>query len=325
MGASFNETGANNATYRLAQTPLINTTGYSGLTLLFDFIAYGSSACSDDRAQLRLSTDGGATWPAGYQYCLTSVCCGACNGYSQGQWTLYTLALPAAFDNNPNVRVGFHWRNNGNGSGTDPSAAIDDIRITSTISLPLTLLEFTCAKQNKGVKLKWTTASEINFSRFDVERSTDGLSFKAISSVPGKGLGEGKNTYNSDDNSMLQDVCYYRLKMIDRNGSYTYSKIISANGDVFGGNGISLISNSINNDVMKVILNSSHDGAVTLNIFDTHGKLLVNLKDQKVKQGNNILNVDVNSLQGSMYILKITNGKDNTSSSAITEKFVRTK
>lgn len=129
MSASYNDTGATNATYRLAVSPTINLSGRAQMFLEFDFIAFGSSACSDDRAQLRLSTDNGATWPVGYQYCLTSVCCGACNGYSQGQWTKYSLALPAAFENNPNVRIGFHWRNNGNGSATDPSVAIDDIRI----------------------------------------------------------------------------------------------------------------------------------------------------------------------------------------------------
>ncbi len=129
MSATFNETGAANATYRLARSPTINATGRSNLFLQFDFIAYGSAACSDDRAQLRLSTDNGATWPAGFQYCLTSVCCGACNGYSQGQWTKYTLALPPAFNNNPNIRIGFHWRNNGNGSGTNPAVAIDDVRV----------------------------------------------------------------------------------------------------------------------------------------------------------------------------------------------------
>jgi hypothetical protein len=129
MGASFNETGAANATFRRVISPTITTVGFSTVTLEFDYIAFGSAACSDDSARLHLSTDNGATWPVGYQYCLTTVCCGACNGYSTGQWTRYTLALPAAFENNPNVRVGFHWRNNGNGSGTDPSVAVDDIRI----------------------------------------------------------------------------------------------------------------------------------------------------------------------------------------------------
>lgn len=129
MGASFVDTSPASATYRMVVSPPIDLTGFQFVTLEFDFIAFGSASCSEDRAQLRLSIDGGATWPAGFQYCLTSVCCGACNGYSQGQWTAYRLNLPQAFSNNPNVRIGFHWRNNGNGTGTDPPVAIDDIEI----------------------------------------------------------------------------------------------------------------------------------------------------------------------------------------------------
>ncbi len=130
LGAHFNEVDPTKATFRRAVSPTISTVGYANLTLSFDFIAFGSAACSDDRAQINLSTDNGATWPVGFQYCLSSVCCGSCDGYSPGQWTLYSLALPTAFNNNPNMRIGFHWRNNGNGSGTDPSVAIDDIRLT---------------------------------------------------------------------------------------------------------------------------------------------------------------------------------------------------
>jgi Domain of unknown function DUF11 len=128
QSATYFETGADNATYRMVVSPTIDLSGFVENTLEFDFIAFGSPACSEDRAQLRLSADNGATWPVSFHHCLTSACCaGACNGYAQGQWTRYQLLLPAAFDNNPNVRIGFHWRNNGNGMGTDPSVAIDDI------------------------------------------------------------------------------------------------------------------------------------------------------------------------------------------------------
>jgi hypothetical protein len=182
MGASFNETGITNATFRTAVSPTISTVGYSSNTLAFDFIAFGSAACSDDRAQLRLSTDNGATWPVGFQYCLTSVCCGACNGYSQGQWTTYTLALPAAFNNNPNVRVGFNWRNNGNGSGTDPSVAIDDVRI-STIIVPAQLVNFAAHEEKDQIKLVWMSAEELRLDRYEVERSLQPSGFKTVGTV----------------------------------------------------------------------------------------------------------------------------------------------
>lgn len=50
---------------------------------------------------------------------------GICN--PQGYWTEYSVDLPASANNNPNVRIGFNWKNNDDGVGTDPSVAIDDI------------------------------------------------------------------------------------------------------------------------------------------------------------------------------------------------------
>jgi hypothetical protein len=326
MGASFNETGATNATYRRAVSPTINLTGVSSNTLYFDFIAFGSAACSDDRAQLHLSTDNGATWPVGYQYCLTSLCCGACNGYSQGQWTLYSLALPAAFDNNPTVRIGFHWRNNGNGSGTDPSVAIDDTRILSpSLGLPLTLLEFKSLKENKKTKLDWTTASEINFSRFDIERSFDAKSFTYIGTVNSKG-GNGKSNYNFLDKDIQSQTAYYRLKMIDKDNTFSYSKIVSSSNSEAIGSDLYLISQSIFNDNLNLVLGSKLATAVIIEVYDVRGKQVINLNDEKLNPGENNVRIDIASLNPAVYFLKISSVVDGKSVPlVITEKIVRTK
>lgn len=326
MGASFNETGAVNATYRRAVSPTINLTGVSTNTLYFDFIAYGSAGCSDDRVQLHLSADNGATWPAAYQYCLTSICCGACNGYSQGQWTLYSLVLPAAFNNNPTVRVGFHWRNNGNGSGTDPSAAIDDTRILSpVVGLPLDLIEFKSLKENKKTKLDWTTAAEINFSRFDIERSYDAKSFSYIGAVNSKG-GNGKTNYNFLDKDIHSQTTYYRLKMIDKDNSFSYSKIISSSGADIMSSDLYLISQAISNDNLNIVLGSKHEAPVIIEIYDVRGKQIINLTDQKLNPGENRINIDIASLNMAVYFLKISSVVDGKSVPlVITEKIIRTK
>ena len=323
-GATFNETGATNATFKLAVSPPINTTGYTSNTLAFDFIAFGSAACSDDRAQLWLSTDGGATWPVGFQYCLTSVCCGACNGYSQGQWTVYSLLLPAAFDNNPNVRVAFHWRNNGNGSGTDPSAAIDDIRITSAVPLPLKLIDFTLNKENNKIKLDWTSTSEINFSRYDIERSADAVFFKNIGSVPSKGnLIFAKTDYSFYDSENNEQTSYYRLKMFDRDGKFTYSKIISSDPSTLSGQNVSMISKVVSNGVLTATLKSTAATSINAEVFDVRGKQLTILKNKNLVEGQNVLSLNLYAFSPAVYILKITELKNNkTNAPTIVEKFI---
>lgn len=324
QGSSFNETGATNATYKLVRSPTVSTVGKSTITLQFDFIAFGSAACADDRAQLRLSTDNGATWPVGFQYCLTSVCCGACNGYSQGQWTTYTLALPAAFNNNPNVRIGFHWRNNGNGAGTDPSVAIDDIRLTVPTVVPLKLIDFTGRTENNKVKLSWTSAEESNFSHFEVERSTEAQNFTKVGRIEGKGnLQAGLSYYNFYDVQPVATV-YYRLKMVDYDGSFEYSKIISVSGGA--ASALALDNLLLNEDILKYRLTSSAPLNADIDIYDLQGKVVASQKSKKVNAGANNISMDVSKLPAGVYLLNIKPENSGKGGAAdITEKFFRAK
>lgn len=313
MGASYNETSAVNATYRLAVSPTINTSGITTtITLSFDFIAYGSAACSEDRGQLRLSTDNGATWPVGYQYCLTSPCCGACNGYSQGQWTTYTLVLPAAFQNNPNVRVGYHWRNNGNGTGTDPSIAIDDIRLTTVLPLSLNLTEFSAEAKESGTQVNWKSTSEDEFSHYELERSEDGKNFTKIAKILGKGGPNTSATYRFDDIRFKSKVVYYRLKMQDMNGEFTYSNTISVSPDHDSDNSYSIIHTSIENDQLTVLLVSQKHSSVSYSLYNSLGKLVSTVKDKEIKPGTNSTNISVAGLSSGIYILKANINGENT-------------
>lgn len=322
MGASYNETGATNATFRLAVSPTISTAGFSNLTLKFDFIAFGSSSCSEDRAQLRLSADNGATWPAGFQYCLSSACCGACNGYSQGQWTEFTLIMPAAFNNNPNVRIGFHWRNNGNGSGTDPSAAIDDISISAAAVLPIQLLSFGGKAEGNKVRLLWDTEDEKDFSHFELLRgSGSNGTFAKIAKISAKGSNKpGTNSYQFMDTPQADKV-YYRLNMVDLNGTSVTSKTVEVSID----SDKTWEINSLNtyNGLLMCRLNSSMPFVARLDIISTEGKTVLSHDNQKIKQGENFLTFNVGNLSRGVYLCKIVNLDANTATPYTqTSKFI---
>lgn len=306
MGASFNETGATNATYKMAVSPTISTVGYTGITLLFDFIAYGSPNCTNDRAQLQLSTDGGATWPVGYQYCLNTVCCGACNGYSQGQWTTYTLSLPAAFDNNPNLKIGFHWLNDGNGSGINPAVAIDDIRLTTT-ALPLNLVDFNARMEQKKAKLNWMTTDETGFSHFEVERSGETKAFRKVNQVAAKGNGRKETTYYLlEDTPVETPTVYYRLKMVDKDGSFKYSPIISVANESASQASLNFENLVSGDKFLKLYLTTSSDLNARVDLYDLQGKKLISLNSKSYPKGQNTITLDVSKLKTSYYIVHVT-------------------
>lgn len=90
--------------------------------------------------------------------------------------------------------------------------------------LPVTLVKFAGEIVKNQALLKWNTANEINFSGFEVERSADGKNFYTIEKV-GKSAGAGEKEYNFTDKHM-NAVNYYRLKMVDVDGRFSYSNVV---------------------------------------------------------------------------------------------------
>ena len=121
-----------------AESPTINCTGKTGITLAFNYIEYGDG--TNDDATLWYYD--GSTWSLLVNLAKTPCCGGACNtGSFQGQWTAYSVVLPASANNNPNVKIGFNWTNNDDGVGWDPSFAVDDITLSTALG-PVS--DFTC-------------------------------------------------------------------------------------------------------------------------------------------------------------------------------------
>jgi len=89
------------------------------------------------------------------------------------------------------------------------------------------LLTFSGSIYNNTTLLKWTTTSELSSSRCDIEKSTDGKTFKKISSVAGAGSSTIKRSYSYTDETTITGTVYYRLKEIDFNGNIHYSNTIN--------------------------------------------------------------------------------------------------
>ena len=106
------------------------------------------------------------------------------------------------------------------------SAKVDAFGIPTYIPssiLPLSLVSFTAVSQGNSSLLSWQTATEVNTKAFIIEVSKDGSLFAAIGSVPAKG--QSANTYTLTDLNPYKGLNYYRIKMVDRDGSFTYSPV----------------------------------------------------------------------------------------------------
>jgi hypothetical protein len=93
--------------------------------------------------------------------------------------------------------------------------------------LPVELTAFTAQRQAAGVLLKWTTASEKNSARFEVQRSADGKSFGTIASVEAQGQSTQALTYSALDRQAPAGTSYYRLRQVDRDGKASLSPVVA--------------------------------------------------------------------------------------------------
>jgi hypothetical protein len=100
-------------------------------------------------------------------------------------------------------------------------------RVTWQTALPVKLITFVAGKEQNTARLSWATSEEVNADRFEIERSADARSWKSIKSVKAIGNSSSQQKYLAIDNLPLPGLSYYRLKMIDLDGSYTYSGVES--------------------------------------------------------------------------------------------------
>ncbi|HEX8515737.1 MAG TPA: hypothetical protein VF868_06010, partial [Bacteroidia bacterium] len=108
------------------ESPTINCSGKTNITLSFNYIENGAGTIDD----ATLWYFNGTVWTQLDPIAKTTIICPS----AQGLWTAFSITLPASANNNPNVKIGFRWVNNDDSLGDDPSFAVDDI----TLSTPVT-------------------------------------------------------------------------------------------------------------------------------------------------------------------------------------------
>lgn len=98
---------------------------------------------------------------------------------------------------------------------------------TSNSALPVTLKYFEGKSDNQSVSLEWATTSENNASHFDIERSNNAISFVRIGKIKAAGDSKALQQYRYNDSNLPAGNYYYRLKQVDTDNSYEFSRIIS--------------------------------------------------------------------------------------------------
>jgi glucose/arabinose dehydrogenase len=136
--------------------------------------------------------------------------------------------------------------------------------------LPVDLISFSATPESNSVHLNWKTSFEENVSRFEIQQSANVTDFSIVGSVAPTN-NQGGSEYNFTHSQAPQGRSYYRLKIIDIDGRFEYSDVVSVNIDLVSGRFVrpSLISGGI----MKVQLPGEFR---TIEVISMNGSRVVN-------------------------------------------------
>lgn len=158
------------------------------------------------------------------------------------------------------------------------------------------------------MQLNWRVLNNENINSFRVERSYDGMRFnliQEIQSVPGI---TGEQTYHITDqpSRINEQPVFYRIKLINNDGSVKYSWIISIVTGAANGDGITIYPNPVK-EYLQVNIYSSENSTADIAVIDMQGKIMKQLKEN-LQQGNNVVSLtETSAWQRGMYyvIVKI--------------------
>ena len=285
----------------IMRSPSIDLSTMTNPELNFDlsYMPYylSQSLFFSDRLEVQISTDCGATYSTIYDKTGTNLSTTtqqtAARWYPQttNDWRTETVDLSAYAGQIIHVRFINH-------SAQGNYLYLDNIGVQSSAALPLELIDFQAIAENKNENnLTWTTAFEENVETFYVEYATNGNEFEAIEKVDAIGHSTSSNNYQYTHETTAL-TAYYRLKIMDMDGTISYSPIRFAQKEDTGT--IRVVQNPVVNEL--ILENTGTTTPIAYTLYNNYG--------QKMGSGSaehsTISRMNVEQLPAGVYLLHWT-------------------
>ena len=179
--------------------------------------------------------------------------------------------------------------------------------------LPLKLVSFTAKRATNLIALSWITTNEINVKHFELQRSMNGVDFTSISTVAAtnrQGNQAIQYGYNDNEKSALQANAnvFYRLKMTDRDGAFTYSAIQAIN-PLTKNTQITAYPNPVKGSMVYLQLSKPSASPIVIRLEDITGRLYLKYTVNSSDFNYSSIPVNVQKLSSGSYVLKVETGK----------------
>jgi hypothetical protein len=186
------------------------------------------------------------------------------------------------------------YGNNPAGSAGNRSFSIGNLSWSGS-TLPVALLSFNGKKRTENsIELQWSTASETNLEKYEIERSLDGITFNRVGEKPANNT---PGAYNYTDFTPAKGTIFYRLKALDKDGRYEFSNIIVLKFNTRSLKGFTLFPNPAKGNTVFVAANNNEQ-IERIQVFDYMGQLVH-------QQTGSVATIQIQKLSKGIYRVKL--------------------
>jgi hypothetical protein len=140
-------------------------------------------------------------------------------------------------------------------------------------TLPVTFTNIRAYQLNNNIAVEWKVENELNMLKYDVEKSTDGVSFETSGTTNATGGNSANNTYSWLDVKALHGNNFYRIKSYDLSGQVKYSAVV--NVVISSGTGsYSIYPNPVTGNVINLVMNNQPAGLYQIQLTNAIGQLI---------------------------------------------------
>ncbi len=180
---------------------------------------------------------------------------------------------------------------------------------TTATVLPVELLFFEAYAKDKAVELYWASGTELNSQEYIVEKTLNGKEYTEVARVKAAGNSSTTTKYRAIDKVPSVGLSYYRLKQVDQDGKFVYSKLIPAR---FLSSAISaeLFPNPLV-DLTNLKFTVDRDELLDIVISDVKGRVVMH-QNFNAEQGLNLIPLDLSTHPTGYYMVRIISAEETT-------------
>ena len=185
--------------------------------------------------------------------------------------------------------------------GTSGYGATQNFRTTGGV-LPVHVIDVKACRKGPAVLVNWSTGSEQNSAWFQMERSYNGFDFLPIGQVPAAGYSNSTIQYQFTDNSAAGTVLFYRIKLVDADGRFQYSKLVKLAKAGSQQQGFTLYPNPAVN-TFSVALTEIATADMHIQVINELGQIV---SAARLVKGAQLIQFDISKLTKGIYAVRLT-------------------